>query len=151
MYLTLRSVWAMALGAVAVIAFPRPLSAVVWTAGVALAVLVDVVAAPSPRGLRVRRSVERSVRLGGSTTATLTVTNTGRRHATARVRDAWPPSAGASHERASLSIPPGERRRTRTALTPTRRGDCRADLVTVRLAGPLGLAGRQASLLAPAR
>ena len=38
MYLTLRSVWAMALGAVAVIVFPRPLSAVVWTVGVALAV-----------------------------------------------------------------------------------------------------------------
>ena len=29
MYLTLRSVWAMALGAIAVIAFPRPLTAVV--------------------------------------------------------------------------------------------------------------------------
>jgi len=36
-------------------------------------------------------------------------------------------------------------------LTPTRRGDRQADLVTVRSTGPLGLAGRQASLLAPAR
>ena len=48
MYLTLRSVWALALGAVAVIAFPRPLSPVVWPAGVALAALADAVAAPSP-------------------------------------------------------------------------------------------------------
>ena len=151
MYLTMRTVWLLTACCLIVLAAPRPLTVVGCAGAVVLLVVGDVVAAPSPRGLRVRRSVERSVRLGGSTTATLTVTNTGRRHATARVRDAWPPSAGASHERASLSIPPGERRRTRTALTPTRRGDRRADLVTVRLAGPLGLAGRQASLLAPAR
>ena len=151
MYLTMRTVWLLTACCLIVLAAPRPLTVVGCAGAVVLLVVGDVVAAPSPRGLRVRRSVERSVRLGGSTTATLTVTNTGRRHATARVRDAWPPSAGASHERTSLSIPPGERRRTRTALTPTRRGDRRADLVTVRLAGPLGLAGRQASLLAPAR
>ena len=75
MYLTLRSVWAMALGAVAVIAFPRPLSAVVWTAGVALAVLVDVVAAPSPRAMRAEREAPRAIRLGESATATLTKTD----------------------------------------------------------------------------
>ena len=45
----------------------------------------------------------------------------------------------------------GERRRTRTVLTPTRRGDRHADLVTIRVRGPLGLAGRQVSLRVPAR
>ena len=46
---------------------------------VALLVVGDVIAAPSPRSLRVQRSVKRSVRLGDSTTSTLTVANTGRR------------------------------------------------------------------------
>ena len=110
MYLTMRTVWLLTACCLIVLAAPRPLTVVGCAGAVVLLVVGDVVAAPSPRGLRVRRSVERSVRLGGSTTATLTVTNTGRRHATARVRDAWPPSAGASHERASLSIPPDERR-----------------------------------------
>ena len=147
MYLTLRSVWAMALGAVAVIAFPRPLSAVVWTAGVALAVLVDVVAAPSPRAMRAEREAPRAIRLGESATATLTIGNGGRRPALLQVRDAWPPSAGADAARPTMAVPAGERRRIRTVLTPTRR----ADLVTIRVRGPLGLAGRQASLRVPAR
>ena len=151
MYLTLRSVWAMALGAVAVIAFPRPLSAVVWTAGVALAVLVDVVAAPSPRAMRAEREAPRAIRLGESATATLTIGNGGRRPALLQVRDAWPPSAGADAARPTMAVPAGERRRIRTVLTPTRRGDRRADLVTIRVRGPLGLAGRQASLRVPAR
>lgn len=151
MYLTMRTVWLLTACCLLVLAVPRPLTVVACAAGATILVVIDVIAAPSPRSLRVQRSVERSVRLGGSTTSTLTVAATGRRRMRARVRDAWPPSAGAAHERASLSIPAGERRRTRTVLTPTRRGDRQADLVTVRLAGPLGLAGRQASLLAPAR
>lgn len=151
MYLTMRTVWLLTACCLLVLAVPRPLTVVVCAAGATLLVAVDVIAAPSPRSLRAQRLVERSVRLGGSTTSTLTVVNTGRRRAGARVRDAWPPSAGATRERASLSVPAGERRRTRTVLTPTRRGDRQADLVTVRLVGPLGLAGRQASLLAPAR
>ena len=151
MYLTLRSVWAMALGAVVVIVFPRPLSVVVWTAGVALAVLVDVVAAPSPRAMRAEREAPRAIRLGESATATLTIGNGGRRPALLQVRDAWPPSAGADAARPTMAVPAGERRRIRTVLTPTRRGDRRADLVTIRVRGPLGLAGRQASLRVPAR
>ena len=105
MYLTLRSVWAMALGAVAVIVFPRPLSAVVWTAGVALAVLVDVAAAPSPRAMRAEREAPRSIRLGESAPATLTIRNEGRRPVLLRVRDAWPPSAGAGAARSTMAVP----------------------------------------------
>ena len=151
MYLTMRTVWLLTACCLLVIAAPSPLTVAGCAIAVALLVVGDVIAAPSPRSLRVQRSVKRSVRLGDSTTSTLTVANTGRRRMTAQIRDAWPPSAGAGHERASLSIPAGERRRTRTVLTPTRRGDRQADLVTVRSTGPLGLAGRQASLLAPAR
>ncbi|WP_103063622.1 DUF58 domain-containing protein [Actinomyces qiguomingii] len=151
MYLTMRTVWLLAAGAVFVLLQPRPATALAWTALVALLVTVDVVAAPSPRGLRATRAVARSVRLGETTTDTVTLTNTTGRAMSLRVRDAWPPSAGASGERRELNIPAGRRSRMRTSLTPTRRGDRTADLVTVRVRGPLGLAGRQASLTVPAR
>jgi uncharacterized protein (DUF58 family) len=44
-----------------------------------------------------------------------------------------------------LLVPPNERRWIETTLRPTRRGDRRADRVTVRSVGPLGLAARQGS------
>jgi uncharacterized protein (DUF58 family) len=65
------------------------------------------------------------------------------------LRDAWPPSAGAVQTRHPLNVPAGERRRLTTTLRPTRRGDRRADRVTVRSVGPLGLAARQGSHLVP--
>lgn len=42
-----------------------------------------------------------------------------------------------------MTIPPGERRRITTRLLPTRRGDRKADRVTIRSYGPLGLFTRQ--------
>jgi len=48
-----------------------------------------------------------------------------------------------------VKIPAGRRVAVRTTLTPTRRGDAAAGLVTVRSLGPFGLAGRQRSLSAP--
>ncbi|MDO4899403.1 DUF58 domain-containing protein [Actinomyces sp.] len=151
MYLTMRTVWLLAAGTVLVLLEPRPGTVLAWTALVALLVVVDVIASPSPRGLRATRAVARTVRLGETTTSALTLTNTTGRGMSLRVRDAWPPSAGASGERRRLKLPAGRRRRIHTALTPTRRGDRTADLVTVRVRGPLGLAGRQASLTVPAR
>lgn len=151
MYLTMRTVWALVAGVVLVMLVPRPATIVAWSTVVLTAACLDAIAAPSPRRLRVTRSVARVVRLGESTTATLTVFNDGPRQVRAQVRDAWPPSAGATRERSTMELPPGQRRRSRTTLTPSRRGDRDADLVTVRIPGPLGLAGRQASLRCPAR
>ncbi|WP_136193422.1 DUF58 domain-containing protein [Actinomyces procaprae] len=151
MYLTMRTVWLLVGGAVPVFLVPRPATVLAWTALVTALVVVDVAAAPSPRGLRATRSVPRSVRLGETVTETLTLFNTTGRSMSAVVRDAWPPSAGAPQQRRALVVPAGRQRRMRTTLTPTRRGDRVADLVTVRLRGPLGLAGRQASLAVPAR
>ena len=59
-----------------------------------------------------------------------------------RLRDAWPPSAGSTPRDVRLHVPPNERRWIETTLLPTRRGDRRAERVTVRSVGPLGLAGR---------
>jgi uncharacterized protein (DUF58 family) len=53
--------------------------------------------------------------------------------------------------RHELDLAPGAEQRIDTDLTPTRRGDRKPDLVTVRSIGPLGLAGRQVSHEVPWR
>lgn len=117
-------------------------------APLSLAILCDYCLAAPVRTLRFTRSGDTSVRLGESAEVQLTVANPARRTLRAHIRDAWPPSswptgteqAASRHE---LTVPAGERRRTSTLLRPTRRGDRRAERVTVRSFGPLGLAARQ--------
>ncbi|MFD8940090.1 DUF58 domain-containing protein [Streptomyces sp. NPDC059578] len=116
----------------------------------ALACACDFALAAPVRRLGLTRSGDTSVRLGDPAEVTLTVTNPGGRPLRARLRDAWPPSTwrpgtetDASRHR--LTVPPGERRRVTTRLLPTRRGDRRADRVTIRSYGPLGLFTRQGS------
>ncbi|MEU3147704.1 MULTISPECIES: DUF58 domain-containing protein [unclassified Streptomyces] len=117
-------------------------------APLAVACACDFALAAPVRRLGLSRSGDTSVRLGDSADVTLTVTNTSGRPLRARIRDAWPPSSwqpgtevAASRHR--LTVPAGERRRVTTRLRPTRRGDRRADRVTVRSYGPLGLLARQ--------
>lgn len=150
MFLTMRAVWVMLAGIPLVLLAPSPSTVMLWVLALAVLIVLDVVAAPSPRVLKCERTVSRAVRLGEAATCTLSVTNTGTRAVRLVLRDAWPPSAGAAADRGRLTIPAGERRRHRTRLAPWRRGDREAGPVTVRSAGPLGIAGRQASLWAPA-
>ncbi|MEU4525592.1 DUF58 domain-containing protein [Amycolatopsis sp. NPDC024027] len=111
-------------------------------------VVVDLVLAGSVRALTFSRSGDTSVRLGEPCEVTLVVANPGGRAVRGQLRDAWPPSAGAS-DRHSLRVPAGERRALVTALRPSRRGDRTAARVTVRSVGPLGLAARQGSHAVP--
>ena len=67
------------------------------------------------------------------------------------LRDAWQPSAGASDNRHRFDLAAGDQVVMRTTLTPTRRGDRRADKVTVRCPGPLGMAARQGSFAVEGR
>ncbi len=121
-----------------------------WARLVLLLVVVDLVVAGSPRALRVHREAPgAAVRLGERLQVALVVENTGRRRVRGRLRDGWPPSAGDTTRRHPLDVPAGQQRRVTTTLHPTRRGDRRVELLTVRSAGPLGLAARQASLPAP--
>lgn len=120
-----------------------------WTGFMLVAVLVDVLLAGSPRALRVKREPVAAVRLGQPATASYVLSNTGGRRVHGLVRDGWQPSAGATGSRQSLDVPAGQRRRLSTTLTPTRRGDRRAQHVTVRSYGPLGLAARQLTLPSP--
>jgi len=150
MALTGRAALLALLGTLAVLFAPRPGLAV---AGVALLIValvaVDLLLAGSVRPLRFTRSGERLVRLGESVTVELIVENPGRRRVRGVLRDAWPPSAGATPRHLPLDVPPGERRRLVTTLTPTRRGDREAVTVTVRTLGPLGVAARQGSHRVP--
>ena len=116
---------------------------------VVLLVVVDVLLAVGPRRLRLSREGDTSLRLGETAEVFVTVANPTGRRLRGSVRDAWPPSAHASPKAQPLRVDAGERRRVRTSLTPTRRGDARAAGVTVRSIGPLGLAGRQRTLSAP--
>ncbi|SHK05026.1 Uncharacterized conserved protein, DUF58 family, contains vWF domain [Pseudonocardia thermophila] len=145
MALTGRLVLAAGVGAVVCGLLPGPATFLAVLAVLLVGVVADVVLAAPVSALRLRRSGDAAVRLGGSATVELVVANPGRRALRALVRDAWPPSAGAAPSRQRITVPPGERRRLTTTLTPTRRGDRRADRVTVRSFGPLGLAARQGS------
>ncbi|MFI9650529.1 DUF58 domain-containing protein [Streptomyces sp. NPDC052040] len=120
----------------------------------ALACACDMALAAPVRRLSLSRSGDTSVRLGETAEVALTVTNPSRRTLRAQLRDAWPPSSwergtepAASRHR--LTVPPGERRRVTTRLTPTRRGDRHADRVTIRSYGPLGLFSRQGTHKVP--
>ncbi|MFZ4302683.1 DUF58 domain-containing protein [Streptomyces cinereoruber] len=117
-------------------------------APLSLAILCDYALAAPVRTLQFTRSGDTSVRLGDAVDVHLTVTNPSRRRLRAQLRDAWPPSSWLpgteqSASRQRITVPAGERRRLTTTLRPTRRGDRRAERITVRSYGPLGLAARQ--------
>jgi uncharacterized protein (DUF58 family) len=149
MTLTWRAVVLVLLGLLPVALWPSMTTVRWWLLGALLLLALDLLLAPSPATLRIERSEDSQVRLGDRSESTLLVTNPGRRRVRGRLRDAWVPSAGATGERHTLDLPGGERRRLTTTLQPTRRGDRKADRVTVRSTGPLGLAARQRSVVVP--
>jgi uncharacterized protein (DUF58 family) len=143
------SVALLALGVVPLVATGDDRVLVGWIALVAVLVALDVLLAGSPRALRLRRELPAAVRLGESAPSRLVVVNDGRRALRGVLRDAWQPSAGATSSRRRLAVRPGRAVTLTTTLTPFRRGDRRADAVTVRSVGPLRLAGRQATVELP--
>lgn len=123
-------------------------------APLSLAILCDYALAAPVRTLRFTRSGDTSVRLGDAADVQLTVTNSSRRRLRAQLRDAWPPSSWPTGteqaaSRHTLTVPAGEQRRLTTVLRPTRRGDRKAERITVRSYGPLGLAARQGNHRVP--
>lgn len=149
MALTGRTALLAALGSLPVgILAPSWAGMLVVNAPLSLAILCDYAMAAPVRTLQFTRSGDTSVRLGDAAEVQLTVTNPSRRRLRAQLRDAWPPSSWLpcteqAASRQELTVPAGERRRLTTSLRPTRRGDRRAERITVRSYGPLGLAARQ--------
>lgn len=136
------------LGIAGVVLRPQPSTMLAWVGGVAVLVVLDLLLATDPRSLTVHRLPVPQVRLGGTSTSALLVT-AGQRGVRGLLRDAWQPSAGTASNRHRLDLRAGESVRLTTTLTPTRRGDRRAEHVTVRSKGPLGLAARQRSWPVP--
>jgi uncharacterized protein (DUF58 family) len=142
----------LALGLVAVVLRPAGSTVALWLLAVLLFVAADLLLASSPRRAGLHRRAVGTVRLGEPAESVLVVTNeaAGRaRTLRLQVRDAWQPSAGARDNRFRLVLAPGDRSVLRTSLLPRRRGDLRADGVTVRSWGPLRLAARQQTYAVP--
>jgi uncharacterized protein (DUF58 family) len=137
------------LGAVVMVLVPSWWTLLAVNAVIVALVALDLRLAANIRRLGLHRSGDTNVRLGEEASVSLIVENLGTRTLRARVRDAWPPSAGATPRDVALAVPPGERRRVDMRLVPTRRGDRRAVSVTIRSYGPLRLAARQLSRQAP--
>jgi uncharacterized protein (DUF58 family) len=146
---TTRATAALLVGVIAIAWRPSIGTVLLWALAVLLLVVLDLGLAPSPRKLSIARSGAAVVRLGEAVTTELLVTNPAARSVRGIIRDAWHPSAGAVDERHDLRLRAGDRVRLSTHLRPTRRGDRQADLVTIRLLGPMGLAARQRSLSIP--
>lgn len=137
------------LAVVPIIAVP---AAATWLLALTVLLLVlvaDLLFAASPRSVSLRRELPSGLRLGEGTTAVLRLANHSRRLLRGRVRDGWQPSAGAANAVQDIRIPAGERRSMTVSLLPVRRGDLRAEHVTIRSFGPLGMAARQATITAP--
>ncbi|GAA1939225.1 DUF58 domain-containing protein [Nocardioides marmoribigeumensis] len=149
MHLTGRTPLLVLCGLAAVVVRPTLGTAWAWLLVVVLLVGLDLLLAPSPRRLEVVRAVVPPAREGARSETTLTVRNPGPRGVRGQLRDAWQPTAGAEANRHRLRLPAGEQARLTTPLRPTRRGRLRADKVTVRSRGPLGLACRQVSREVP--
>jgi uncharacterized protein (DUF58 family) len=146
MYITGWTVLLAALGAVPAALTQSRGVAVLWALGVLALAVVDALLAPSVTSVGVLRTVPRSVRLTEATASVVTVANLTTRTLRGSLRDAWPPSAGADENRHRMRIPALQIQKYTTPLLPTRRGDRHSDVVTVRLEGPMRLAGRQRAI-----
>ncbi|MEC3958012.1 DUF58 domain-containing protein [Nocardia sp. CDC153] len=130
---------------------PSWLGVAIATLALAALIAVDLAALGSPGALELSRAPITTVRTGRGIEVELAVLNTGTRPARGTLWDDWPPSAHARHRTHPLNLPPNTRIRLRTELTPDYHGDRVAGPVTLRLLGPLGVAGRQVRREVPAR
>jgi len=136
-------------GGLVIAVFGTGVASLIVNAAILAALAADLLFAASIAGLQVSRSGETKIGLGQTGTTTLTLINSGHRRLRGMIRDGWRPSAVAQPGRSRIDVPAGRRVTVTTTLTPSRRGDVAAGLVTIRSFGPLGLAGRQRSLAAP--
>lgn len=148
MYLTRRSIGAvLTLGTLAAI---LPVNGWIALGGVNLVlaglILWDVWAAPMPEALQPARDHPQIVSLGAAAALTIRMHNPVRRPLTVACRDWSPPSLNRSPQRHEARVAPGSWTAFLSEVRPARRGLSTIGPITVRAAGPLGLAGRQKTL-----
>lgn len=149
MVITGRTPLFMLVGLVPIVLRPALSTFWCWLLVVVLLVALDWWLAAKPVALDIARVPLGPVRLGARTSTSLVVANAGTRPLSGVLRDAWQPSAGTTGNRHRLSLTSGDRVVVESPLQPRRRGDLRAQGVTIRLLGPLGLAARQATREVP--
>ncbi|WP_105566896.1 DUF58 domain-containing protein [Microbacterium halophytorum] len=154
MFLTARAPLVVAVGVAPVLllttAGANPwLTAGLWVLLCAALACADALLAADPARLVVSRSAPARVKLGDPATALVRFGNPTGRRVRASVRDGWQPTAGAPAARSRIDVPPGESRTVRVPLLPRRRGELRTAFVALRVAGPLGIGGRQRTIPAP--
>jgi uncharacterized protein (DUF58 family) len=109
-------------------------------------VVLDILLAPRPASLQPSREAPRVLRLRRPAPTTLSLYNPTSRQLDVAVHDAALPSMGRTPRRDRASIAPGGWVALPAGLEPARRGRFRLGPLTLRTGGPLGLAGRQATL-----
>ncbi|MBB5913741.1 uncharacterized protein (DUF58 family) [Nocardia transvalensis] len=152
MVVTGRSAALAAVAAVVVTAALASWWGVLIVTGVLIVLIcADLLAVGRADGLELSRDPLTTVRTDRTATVELTVLNRGPRPVRGVLWDDWPASARAAERAYPLRLPPNTRVRLGTTLRPAYRGDRVAGPVTVRLFGPMGLAGRQFRRDVPAR
>jgi uncharacterized protein (DUF58 family) len=130
---------------------PVDLGVALPAAVVALLVVLDAALAPAPWQVPVGRELPGALPLDGDGEVVWRVGNPTGRALRVAIADELPPSLGADTRRVQATVPAHGRVRLRASLGPARRGTFRPSTVTVRVAGPLGLALRQADRPLPGR
>lgn len=111
--------------------------------------LIDWLLAPAPKRITVTRHIPASLALGHAGELEWRIGNLTGRRTRIGIADELAPSLGPERRRFSTVLSAGEEVVATTSLLPVRRGDFRPTALTVRAAGPLGLAGRQATRRLP--
>lgn len=123
-----------------------PIVLLVAGAVVACAIVVDVVVASAPAAVLARRSAPGVASLGRPQEITLWLRNALRRPVTVVVRDATPPSAARTPPVHRVRVAGGGVLALVSGVVPARRGWLELGPATVRVYGPLGVAGRQSTV-----
>lgn len=128
--------------------FARPLWLGIAAANTVLILLLafDVWRTPHPRGLVVERDVPPVLTMRREGTVTLKVRNDSGRPLSIVLRDATPPSGARTPRLHEARIPPASVAKIEGRVVPGRRGSLLLGPLTVRVAGPLSLGGRQATI-----
>ncbi|MBI2708631.1 MAG: DUF58 domain-containing protein [Actinobacteria bacterium] len=120
-------------------------------AALAAVAVLDGLAAVDPKRLDVGRELPDQVPLGGEATVALVVRNPTSRRISVGLADELAPSLRAATRRWSATVPARSEARVHTTIRPGRRGRFEPRVVTVRVAGPLGLLARQRDADVPGR
>ena len=137
----------LAAGAAAAVAPADPTLVLIGAIGlVVLLALIDVVLAPRANDLSPRRTVANVLRMGRPADVVVELHNPSDRRLAVELHDATPPSMGRAPLRHRVTIEPRGWTQLSAVVRPGRRGRASIGPLTIRTAGPMGLAGRQSTL-----